>query len=210
MRNFTMSSLRKTLLPFLFMHTFFSSLYADYTIIAMDDIAVVIPVKVVVAPVKSEQRRFLEAINKVRSQAHDCGTENGTVYGVMGPSAPLTWNDKLYRAAQMHNNDMAQADFFSHTGSGTSTDLAAQALHPGTGSTPSERIEYQGYSWSAYGENLAGGQNTLDEAISAWLNSPGHCANLMNSAFTEVGMSHVIDQGATYVNYWTQDFGKPQ
>lgn len=39
--------------------------------------------------------------------------------------------------------------------------------------------------------------------MNGWLTSQGHCANIMNSSFAEMGIGRVE-------NYWTQDFGKPK
>ena len=149
---------------------------------------------------------YLDVINTARGQQQDCGTE-----GIKPAVAPVIWNDKLYAAAWQHSNDLAKTNTFSHTGSGTVTDVAAQALHPGVGSNVEERIEYNGYtSWLTYGENLAAGtvMDQAQEAIDGWLSSDGHCANLMNANFTEVGMAVVYDPNSYYTYYWTQDFGK--
>lgn len=174
------------------------SLYAGNTVIvALDDITVVIDTS------SATKAAYLEEINKARASSQDCGE-----YGVMPPAPPLKWNDQLVYAAQIHSNDMAASNTFSHTGSGTSSDLVAQALHPGIGSTLAERVEYAGYTgWSTLGENIAAGYQTVQEVINGWINSPGHCRNLMSPAFTEVGMARADNSNSTYKTYWTQDFG---
>ena len=127
----------------------------------------------------------------------------------MPPVPPLRWNSKLALAAKIHSNDLAESNTFSHTGSGESSDIVAQLDHPGTGSTMQERIEYTGYTeWTYLGENIAGGQSTVQEVIDAWIGSPGHCRNLMREEFTEVGMTRVNNTNSKYKSYWTQDFGK--
>lgn len=178
---------------------------SNIVIISIDDI--IVPIVLDVTPIQqpTTQQAYLNAINQARSQTQDCGYK-----GIKPPVPALAWNTKLYEAAQIHSNDLAQSNTFDHTGSGTSTDIVAQAQHPGAGSTPSERIEYEGYLWSSYGENIAAGQSTLSSVITAWLNSPGHCANIMSPNFTEVGMAKVTNANSTYKIYWTQDFGKPQ
>lgn len=101
--------------------------------------------------------------------------------------APLTVNAKLTQAAQAHSEDMATHRTMSHTGS--------------DGSSPGERITAAGYSWSAYGENVAYGYNTPESVMTGWMNSPGHRANILNCAFKEIGVGY-----AQPGNYWTQDF----
>lgn len=146
----------------------------------------------------------LEVINEARAEGRECGE-----YGYFPPAPPVSWNDHLYASALEHSKDMAISDTFSHTGSGTSSDVTAQALHPGEGSSVSERIEYNGYGdWQRYGENIAAGtvMDEASEAMKGWLNSPGHCKNIMNPDFKEVGMAVYYFEDSHYKHYWTQDF----
>ncbi|MFF9184036.1 CAP domain-containing protein [Streptomyces misionensis] len=101
---------------------------------------------------------------------------------------PLTLNPQLAEAAQQHSADMAAHQNMSHTGS--------------DGSDPGTRITRAGYSWSAYGENVAYGYATADEVMAGWMNSPGHRANILNCGFREIGVG-LAQPGS----YWTQDFG---
>ncbi|NKQ35806.1 MAG: CAP domain-containing protein [Chloroflexi bacterium] len=113
---------------------------------------------------------------------------------------PVTANEKLVAAARGHSDDMAVNDFFSHTGS--------------DGSSPWERIARQGYSLGNGGENIAAGHSTPANVMNAWMNSSGHRANILNCAFTEIGIGYAYlanDTGAiNYRHYWTQDFGTPR
>jgi uncharacterized protein YkwD/vacuolar-type H+-ATPase subunit F/Vma7 len=148
---------------------------------------------------------FLKVMNEARAKGRTCGE-----YGYFKPAPPLKWNHNLYVAAYRHSYDMAKSNTFSHTGSGTKTDLAATALHPGRGSTMRERIDYAEYkNWRKIGENIAAGTNmTLaQQAVEAWIKSPPHCKNLMNPEFTEVGLARFYDSNSHYKYYWTQDFG---
>ena len=172
-------------------------------LISVDDITFPIVVNESSTPVlDTTKQKYLDAINKARSETQDCGSE-----GIKSPVAALKWNDKLYDSAHMHSNDLAETDTFSHTGSGTQSDIAAWQVHPNIGSTIKERIEYTGYTWSRYGENIAAGYGTLESTMIAWLDSPGHCSNIMNPNFKEVGMALVIKTDSQYYDYWTQDFG---
>ncbi len=133
-------------------------------------------------------KRMLTLINNARAQSRSCGT---TSYA----SAPaLAWHCQLETAATNHSASMAQEDYFSHTGS--------------DGSSPGDRIIAAGYSWRAYGENIAAGYRDEQDVMDGWLSSPGHCVNIMNPTFTEVGAGMVSGSGY-YGNYWTQDFAKP-
>jgi uncharacterized protein YkwD len=111
----------------------------------------------------------------------------------------LTMNSMLVTAAQGHSQDMADQDFFSHTGS--------------NGSSPWDRMEAAGYDYSTAGENIAAGQETPEEVMTSWMNSQGHRDNILNCDFEEIGVGYVYlenDTGDTnYHHYWTQVFGAP-
>ncbi|TDB84572.1 hypothetical protein E1266_36590 [Actinomadura sp. 7K534] len=95
----------------------------------------------------------------------------------------------LTRAAQAHSADMKRRGFFDHT-------------NP-DGDDPGDRITATGYRWSTYGENIAQGQPTAASVMKAWMNSPGHRANILNCRFAEIGVGLVASGGP----YWTQNFG---
>ncbi|MFC7864205.1 CAP domain-containing protein [Streptomyces murinus] len=101
---------------------------------------------------------------------------------------PLTLNAKLTKAAQEHSADMAAHQNMSHTGS--------------DGSDPGTRITQAGYTWSAYGENVAYGYSTAAEVMAGWMSSPGHRANILNCGYQEIGVGLAQPD-----SYWTQDFG---
>jgi len=131
------------------------------------------------------KRSFLAHINKVRSEGCTCGTT------YMPPAPPLTWNDILQHSAEGHAWDMANNNYFSHT----SRD----------GRNMEDRIVLAGYKFNGYksfmvGENIAFGQRSIDEVMAGWFKSEGHCKNLMNPTFKEIGV-------AENHNYWVQDFG---
>jgi len=135
---------------------------------------------------------LLARINEVRATGADCGVD-----GVFGSAAPLTWNDKLTAAAEGHSQDMAAQNYFSHTSA--------------DGRTLADRITASGYAWRGAGENIAAGYVTIDDVMDGWIASPGHCANLMNAAFAEVGVVCVPGvAGDTYSTYWTMDLGQPR
>jgi uncharacterized protein YkwD len=130
----------------------------------------------------------MQLVNEVRSAGFDCGSE-----GVFGPTSPLTWNSALAAAAERHSGDMAGADFFSHTGS--------------DGTTIGDRAPDAGYSFYVVGENIAAGYETAINVLVAWLNSPGHCVNIMSPLYEDYGSSIVTNAHSYYNIYWTQVFG---
>jgi uncharacterized protein YkwD len=130
---------------------------------------------------------ILAAINQARASARMCGER---LYPAV---APVAWNDQLAAAALRHSQDMALHHFFEHRGS--------------DGSSAAERVTRAGYAWRRVGENIASGQNSPEEAVAGWLDSPGHCGNLMTAAFTDMGAAYFVSPDSkTGRIYWTQDF----
>ena len=127
--------------------------------------------------------RVLAYINMVRSKERICGD-------ISYPAAPpVSWNDQLYSAAQVHSEDMSIYDKIDHQ----------VARH----SSLDSRIDDSGYNGKIFSENVAGGLNTPEQAIDTWMISPGHCENIMNAEFTEIGMACTINAASSYRSYWT-------
>nr|WP_281392501.1 CAP domain-containing protein [Chitinophaga varians] len=123
---------------------------------------------------------LLSLVNDVRSKGCNCG-------GVqMPPVGPVVWNDLLEKAAYNFSVDMKTNNFFSHTSP--------------SGSTPGNRLDAVGYKWNTYGENIAQGYSTEQAVIQAWIASPGHCKNIMNGSYKDMG----VGRAGTY---WTMDLG---
>jgi len=127
--------------------------------------------------------------NEVLQLTNQFRSENGR--------SPLKLNVELNATAYGHSQDMAQQDYFSHTGK--------------DGSLPWDRAKEVGYEARAMGENIAAGQRTPQEVVQGWINSPGHRANLLNANYTELGVGYYYlanDTGSVnYNRYWTQVFG---
>lgn len=133
-------------------------------------------------------QQVLDLTNAARAVPRSCGA---TSYAA---AAPLTWNAQLGQAAQGHAADMATQNYFSHT----SLD----------GRTFAQRIVNAGYTaYRTLGENIAAGQTTPQAVVDGWLKSEGHCRNLMNPAFRELGVGYAYSGASTYKHYWVQDFG---
>ena len=61
-----------------------------------------------------------------------------------------------------------------------------------------------GISYNTAGENIAMGQTSPSQVMTAWMNSEGHRANILNSSFTKIGVG--VAQNANGQYYWTQQF----
>ena len=154
---------------------------------------------------EADKESYLNAINQARSVEQDCHS-----MGLFPAVSALGWSDKLYKASYEHTNDLVKTETFSHDGSGTEYDWTGYEL--GKQSSMVERVENYDYTWSRVGENIAAGTytNTAKVVVQQWLDSDGHCANLMSANFTEVGMAMVHDASSKYKYYWTQNFGTPR
>ncbi len=117
--------------------------------------------------------------------------------GRFAPTEPVTWNSPLTQAAAGHSQDMVARNYFSHTSA--------------DGRTLVDRVTATGYSWSSLGENIAAGYPSVNAVVDGWIASDGHCANLMNPAFRDIGLACVPGTSSnTYKTYWTLDLGKPR
>jgi uncharacterized protein YkwD len=112
----------------------------------------------------------------------------------------LKYESRLATAAFRHSQNMALQDYFSHK-------------QP-NGSTMGDRIKATGYQYSRAAENISGGQSTPEAAVQAWMNSPGHRANILNPKLQEIGVGYYFlanDTGnVNYKHYWTQVFATPR
>lgn len=135
-------------------------------------------------------RALLAAVNQARSEARQCGSEQ------FEAAEELTWNCKLENAALAHSTDMAELGFFSHTGPG--------------GARIADRVDARSYDWQQVGENIAAGQQSPGEVVEGWIESPGHCANIMNGAFTEMGAARVEAPNSQYSPFWTLVLARPR
>lgn len=129
---------------------------------------------------------LFELINKARAEARNCGD-------TFFPAAPpLNWDDRVAAAALGHSTDMAVTNFFGHEGS--------------DGSDPGDRLMNEGYDTMLWGENIAVGYDREAALMDAWLKSSGHCANIMDPSYEDVGVG--VGKGKFKGNtatYWTLD-----
>lgn len=104
----------------------------------------------------------------------------------------LDTHPQLRTAARRHAEDMHARDYFDHH-------APSPAPH---GSDLLSRLKSAGYPLRSAGENLASGQATPRRATVAWLTSPGHCRNLLDPAFDEIGVGR-----AAGAPIWVQVLG---
>ena len=98
---------------------------------------------------------------------------------------------RLDASAQSWTNTMVRDRAFSH-----GSDFAA-------------RITAVGFDWSQVGENIADGYRTPASVVTAWMHSTGHCQNILNPEYREVGtgVSTGSASAESPTGTWTQDFG---
>jgi uncharacterized protein YkwD len=130
----------------------------------------------------------LQLVNRARSNSRRCGDER------FAATVPLAASSLLNRAAREHATDMARNNYFEHTGM--------------DGSAPKERLARLGYRSLLTGENIAYGPVSAEEVVKGWLNSPGHCANIMEPRFREIGIAFAVGRKRGAI-YWVQDFAVP-
>lgn len=121
---------------------------------------------------------MLDLVNDVRA-------ENG--------AEPLTWCPALARSSLAHSQDMAARNYFEHD-TPDGVDVSA-------------RTEQQGYGPYA-GENIAFGQRDVREVMDAWIESPGHFANLIEPDYEHFGSAVFAGRlDGQRGKFWTQNFG---
>lgn len=94
-------------------------------------------------------------------------------------------DDQLSKIATFKAEDMNKNDYFAHKS-------------PIYGD-PWDMAEHFNYSYRSFGENIAYGQQTPEEVVRAWMNSPGHKANILSKSYTNIGAGIAINaQGRLY------------
>lgn len=133
------------------------------------------------------EAEVLELVNQRRSEGATCG---GVTFA---PAPPLEHDVLLERAARAHSMDMAEQRYFDH-----------QSLD---GRMLDDRLGEVGYDGSGpIGENIAWGQATAAQVMDGWMNSPGHCMNIMEPGYRRLGVGYASVDGGDGPR-WTQNFG---
>ena len=133
--------------------------------------------------------RALQLINDVRARGTHCGDE------LFGPAPPVSLSGTLDDVARGHASDMAQKNYFEHV------DPAGQS--------PADRVRAVGYQEKLVGENIAFGPKSVEEVVQGWLDSPGHCENIMDPRFAEMGIG-LAEGHAKHGLYWVQVLAQPR
>ena len=136
------------------------------------------------SPTLALATRALQLVNEVRARGTRCGGLS------FGPAPAVRLSETLAAVALGHAADMARHDYFEHA------DLA--------GRTPADRVRAAGYQEKLVGENIAYGPTSADEVVQGWLDSPGHCENIMNPKFAEMGIAYAAGQASKRGLYWVQ------
>ncbi len=151
--------------------------------------------RVFLGPVQTSVPFELEVLrltNAARARGWNCALK---AYG--GPALPpLARNAELELAARTQATLMALNGYAAH-------------VSPVDGSAPQDRVTATGYTFASTGENIAGGQQSPQEVVDAWLRSPGHCHNIMGD-YREIGVAYAARAGSPNGRYWAQTFGTPR
>jgi uncharacterized protein YkwD len=134
--------------------------------------------------------RALELINEARARGARCGSKS------FGPAPPLAISGTLADVALGHATDMAVHDYFEHQ------DLS--------GESPADRVRAAGYHEKLVGENIAYGPQTVEEVVKGWLGSPGHCENIMDPRFAEMGIGLATGRASRRGLFWVQVLAEPR
>jgi hypothetical protein len=111
------------------------------------------------------------------------------------PAPPMRLSGTLANVAFGHAADMAKHGYFEH-----------QDLQ---GRSPADRVRAIGYREKLVGENIAYGPKSAEEVVQGWLSSPGHCENIMDPRFAEMGIAYAPGQASKRGLYWVQLLADP-
>ena len=128
--------------------------------------------------------RALQLVNAVRARGARCGDHS------FAPAPPVKLSETLAVVAFGHADDMARHNYFEHE------DLK--------GRSPADRVRAFGYQEKLVGENIAYGPKSAEEVVQGWLDSPGHCENIMDPRFAEMGIAYAAGQSSRRGLFWVQ------
>ncbi|MBA2874115.1 SafA/ExsA family spore coat assembly protein [Thermaerobacillus caldiproteolyticus] len=129
---------------------------------------------------------ILNDVKQIENEVVRLTNQERAKYGL--PPLQIDW--QLARVARYKSADMRDKNYFQHDS-------------PTYGS-PFTMMKNFGISYRTAGENIAAGQRTPQEVVNAWMNSPGHRANILKKDFTHIGVGYA--KGGSYGHYWTQMF----
>jgi uncharacterized protein YkwD len=136
------------------------------------------------AQAPQQATRALQLVNEIRARGARCGDRS------FAPAPPVKLSQTLGGVAFGHADDMAKHNYFEHE------DL--------TGRSPADRVRAVGYQEKLVGENIAYGPKSAEEVVQGWLDSPGHCENIMDPRFAEMGIAYAAGHAARRGLFWVQ------
>jgi uncharacterized protein YkwD len=128
--------------------------------------------------------RALQLVNEVRARGARCGDRS------FAPAPPVKLSEALAGVAFGHADDMARHNYFEH--------------EDRIGRSPADRVRAVGYQEKLVGENIAYGPKSAEEVVQGWLDSPGHCENIMDPRFAEMGIAYAAGHAARRGLFWVQ------
>jgi len=134
--------------------------------------------------------RTLQLVNEVRARGTRCGEKS------FGSAPPVRLSGTLAGVALGHATDMAKHNYFEHVDLG--------------GHSPADRVRAAGYLEKLVGENIAYGPKSAEEVVQGWLDSPGHCENMMDPRFAEMGIAFAAGPVSRHGLYWVQVLAAPR
>jgi uncharacterized protein YkwD len=134
--------------------------------------------------------RALALVNAARARGARCGTK------MFAPAPAMSLSGTLADVASGHAIDMAEHNYFEHV------DL--------TGKSPADRVRAVGYQEKLVGENIAYGPESVEEVVRGWLDSPGHCENIMDPRFAQMGIAYSPGRSTRRGLYWVQLLAEPR
>lgn len=134
------------------------------------------------------EEEVITLVNQYRASAQNCG-----VHGNFPAAQAVTMSPALRQAARCHSVDMGDNDNFSHTGT--------------NGSSFSQRTSTAGYTGTPRGENIGAGYSTPAAVVTGWMNSDGHCRNIMNAQVNRMGIGYYYKNPSQWTRWWTMVTG---
>ena len=134
------------------------------------------------------EEEVLVETNRARAAGATCDQD------VFPPAGPLEMNEFLRYSSRLHARDMGINNYFEHQSQ--------------DGRSPGDRMRQVGFEGAGpTGENIAAGQETPADVVEGWMNSPGHCRNIMDPDYNVMGVGYAFAEGSRFGEYWVQNFG---
>lgn len=189
--------LRKIFVIFIFLITITASVFLGMNFFGINKIDFNFPIEDTINIISEIEKEINSPPPLKYANGHNTRT-NLTIYGILkwtndmrsinGDLTALKENEKLNAIAQLRLDDMFKKQYFEH-------------ISP-SGTAVSDVSREYGYEYITIGENIALGNFDGDKAlVDAWMNSPGHRANILNGRYDEIGIAVQKGQYETKVTW---------